>query len=166
MTVKELIDVSPFCDLVEVVVRDQGHGKWVQGYRVGKNAKLYPVNMSLKLRERFHQKSYESRTVVLDEGQEIDCEQGMGLPMKVICRDVRKIPDNIGNLTICDIQPRHIPQIHKDAMTHNDFAYDIDCYPDGFVPESITEQEKATKIADDIDGQLSIEEWITNSVIY
>lgn len=166
MTVKELIDVSPFCDLVEVIVREHGHGQWVQGYRVGKNAKLYPVNLSVKLREQFGQKTYESHTIVLEKDQEIDCEQGRGLPMKVICKDVAKIPDYIGNLKICDIQPRHIPQIHRDALTHNDFAYDIDCFPDGFVPESPKEQEKAQKVIEEMDGQMSVDDWFANTVTY
>lgn len=166
MTVKELIEISPFCDLVEIVVRSNGHGKWIQGYRVGKNAKLYPVNLSVKLRKAFGMESYQSGTIALDEGQEIDCEHGRGLPMKVICKDVRKIPDYIGNLKICDIQPRHIPQIHRDALTHNDFAYDLDCFPDGYIPESEKQREEAEKEAKEIDGQLSIEEWIVNSVTY
>lgn len=166
MTVKELIEVSPFCDLVEIAVRDQGHGKWVQGYRVGINAKLYPVNLSIKLREKYNLKSYQSRTVDLEEGQEIDCTQGLNLPMKVICKKVTQIPDYIGNLKICDIQPRHIPQIHKDAYTHNDFAYELDCFPDGFVPESENEKEKAIKENKEMDGQLTIDEWIINSVTY
>lgn len=166
MTVKELIDVSPFCDLVEIVVRAHGHGTWVQGYRVGINAKLYPVNLSTKLREKYHLKSYQSSTIYLEEGQEIDCTQGPHLPMKVICKKVTQIPDYIGKLTICDIQPRHIPEIHKDALTHNDFAYEIDCFPDGYTPESENEKEKAIKENKEIDGQLSIDEWIVNAVTY
>lgn len=36
MKIRELIDVCPNCDVLEVVVRDHGHGKWIQGYMIGK----------------------------------------------------------------------------------------------------------------------------------
>lgn len=164
MTVKELIEVSPFCDLVEVVVRENGYSTWIQGYRVGKNAKLYPVNLSYKLRGELgidYHKTYS-----LKDGQEIDCTNGWKMPLKVICKDVRKIPDYIGNLKISHIQPRHIPQIHKDALTNNNFSYDVDCFPDGFTPESEKGKEKAIKENKEMDGQLTIDEWIINSVTY
>jgi hypothetical protein len=50
MTVKELIDVSPSCDIVEIVIRNEG--KWVQGYRVGKNAQIYPCEYSVEALEK------------------------------------------------------------------------------------------------------------------
>lgn len=156
MTVKELIDVSPFCDGVEVVVRD--HGRWVQGYRVGKDAKIYPVNLNPKVMQRFGVESYH-KTIFLKEDDEVDCEQGRGLPMKVICKDVRKIPDYIGNLIVNDVQPRNIPQIHGEALTHNDFLYDICVYPEGYVPEKEVKEKKPDDWS--LDGQMTIEEWMS-----
>lgn len=156
MTVKELISVSPFCDLVEITVRENGCGKWIQGYRVGKDAKLFPVNLTKEIREQYHLQSYQNKTISLEEGDEIDCTHGYELKMKVICRDVHRIPDNIGNLQIAHIQPRHIPSFHRDALTHNNFEYDLDCFPDGYVPE--VEQSKEKTIM--IDGQMTIDEWM------
>lgn len=156
MTVKELIDVSPYCDLVEVVVRKNGHGQWIQGYRVGKEAKLYPCNLTKEVMERFKVESH-LKTVHLQEGQEVDCSHGSReLPMKVICKDVSKIPDNIGKLIVAHVQPRHIPSFHKEQLTHNDFAYNIDCYPDGYVPEV----EKKDTDWENLEGQLTIDDWL------
>ena len=154
MTVKELIDISPFCDCVEVVIRN--NGKWVQGYTVGKNAKLYPVNLSTKIREKYHLERYKNKTISLDEGDEVDCEHGRGLPMKVICKDVSKIPEYIGNLKINHVQPRNIPIIHGDSLTHNDFYYDIVCFPNDFIPEI----EEKTDKNEQIEGQMRIEDFI------
>lgn len=163
MTVKELIDVSSFCDLVEVVVRKHGHGRWVQGYVIGKNAKLCPYNWTAELRERYNVRY--NQTVYLNDGDEVDCIAGSPeLPMKVICKDVRKIPDYIGNLTVCEVQPRNIPQIHRDGLTHNDFAYDIDCFPDGYAPEP--EEKKAAEEDKQLEGQMDIMDWWGESATY
>lgn len=157
MTVKELIDVSSFCDLVEVVVRDHGHGKWIQGYTVGKNAKLCPCHWTSALREKYNVRY--NQTVYLEEGVEEDAQMGnAGLPMKIICKDVRKIPDYIGKLQVCEVQPRNIPHIHKDGLTHNDFAYDIDCFPDGYEePKEEPKEEPMMK------GQLSVEDLLNGT---
>lgn len=156
MTVKELIDVSPFCDLVEVVIREHGHGKWVQGYTVGKNAKLSPCHWTKELREKY--KASYNQTVYLEDGAEEDAQMGnRGLPMKILCRDVRKLPDYIGNLIICDVQPRNIPEIHKNGLTHNDFSYDIDCFPDGYEPPKEEKEEPM------MEGQLSVEDLLNGT---
>ena len=156
MTVKELIDVSPSCDLVEVTVRENGCGKWIQGYRVGKDAKLFPVNLTKEVREKYHLQSYQSKTIPLEEGDEIDCINGWDLKMKVICRDVRRLPDNVANLQVSHVQPRHIPSFHREALTNNEFAYDIDCFPDGYVPEIEQPKEKSLQM----DGQMTFDEWM------
>lgn len=157
MTVKELIDVSPFCNLVEVVIREKGYGRWIQGYRVGKEAKLYPLNISEEIKEQFHLNTY-LRQVPLKPGQEVDCFEGGKLPIKVICKDVTKIPDSIGALTVSSVLPRHVPQFHKEALTHNDFMYDINCYPDGFIPEP-EKKEKPQGIQ--LEGQMEITDFLS-----
>jgi hypothetical protein len=76
--------------------------------------------------------------------------------MKIICKDIRKIPEYIGNLKIRDVLPRHIPMLHRDVLTHNEFQYDIVCYPEGWTPEV----PKVEKQEENLDGQMSIEEMI------
>lgn len=39
MKIRELLEVSPFCDTIEVVIRKEGNGMWLQGFRASKNAK-------------------------------------------------------------------------------------------------------------------------------
>lgn len=139
MTVKELIDVSFSCDCLEIVVREEGCGRWIQGYRIGKNAELFPVEVTKEVIEKYKLEGQRRGSVIqLEEEQEIDCEHGIRLPMKVICKDVKRIPDYIGNLKVCHVIPRNIPRLHKDGLTHNNFSYEIDCYPDGYIPEQST----------------------------
>ncbi len=151
MTVKELIEVFPNCDLIEVVVREKGRGQWIQGYRIGKDAKLYPCNLTAEILEKYHFDSYQ-KTISLKKGEEVDCLQLNRLPIKVICKDVSRIPDNVGKLKVCFAQPRHIPSFHREALAHNEFSLEVDCFPEGYVPEK--EQEKTWEL----EGQMSIEE--------
>ena len=153
MTVQELMDVMSFCDLLEVVVRKTGHGQWVQGYRIGKEAKIFPSEQTAEMRESRGLKSYENKTIYLEEGTEVDIKRGFDLPMKVICKDCHKLPEYIGNLEVCDALPRNVPQFHGDNLTHNSFALDVDCYPDNYTPEKYI----PSKVTEEIeDNQMSI----------
>ena len=109
MTIKELLEVSPFCDTIEVVVRKEGHGMWLQGYRVSKNAKIYPVEQSRELIELRGLKEYNLRPAPLRENEVIETVRiGGNLKMKIICKEPRQAPNEILNLEICSVQPRHI----------------------------------------------------------
>ena len=156
MTVKELIKVSPSCDLVEITVREHGHGRWIQEYRIGKNAAVYPSEITEKLKERYQIQT--RKRIDLKPGDEVDA-MVYNYPVKVICRDVSKIPENIGRLKICTVQPRHIPGFHKEAMMHNDFSYEINCYPDGYTLEP---KKKEKPQDDDLDGQMNIIDFLKN----
>lgn len=158
MTVQELVDAASYCDLIEVVVRKNGHGQWIQGYRVGKDAKIYPSEVTAELREINDLKVYETKTIYLNEGEVIDLKKSVfNLPMKVICKECHKLPDVIGNLVVCSFQPRHIQTFHKDALTSNNFSMDIDCYPDNYVP--LVEVKEVKEKIEQIDGQMSLEDW-------
>lgn len=158
MTVQELLDCMPNCNLVEIVIRKTGHGQWIQGYRIGKEAKIYPAEVNAEIREIKGLKEYTSPRVDLNEGEIVDVERGFHLPMKVICKDCHKLPDHIGGLEVCSALPRHVPFFHKDALTHNDFALDINCYPDGFIPEKIIEAKETPQIRS-LEGQMCIEDF-------
>ena len=148
MTVKELIDVSPFCDFVEIIIRENGCSRWIQGYEIGVNADVGKYDLTLDYKRHVHIKN----------GQEIDVLVHDRLPKRVIRKDVKKIPDYIGNLQICAVQPRHIPVIHKETLTHNDFAYEINCFPKDFVkPEIKTNETEIMK------GQMSISDFLEYS---
>ena len=150
MTVQELMDVMDFCDLLEVVVRKNGRGWWIQGYRVGNGAKIFPAEYTVEEWEKHKFRPAERKTVYLNKGEEVDIRHGYNLPMKVICRNCHKLPEYIGRLEVCSAQPRHVPQFHREALTHNDFALEVNCYPEEYVPEMPEETETA------LDGQIDI----------
>ena len=138
MTVKELLDAAIFCDVAEIIVRENGGGKWIQGYRIGKDAKIYPSEVTAEMREAREIKEYPAPTIKLKENEVVEFSKPgilKELPMKVICKDCRdSLPEDIGRLVVKRFQPRHIPSFHKDQLTHNDYELEIDCYPDEPTP--------------------------------
>ena len=161
MTIQELMDAMPSCDLAEIVIRKTGHGQWIQGYRVGKEAKIFPSEYTVEEWERRELRYIDRKTRYLEEGTEVDIRHGRDLPMKVICRDCHKLPEYIGQLEVCSIQPRNVPHFHGDQLTHNEFSVNVDCYlPDA--PERFIECEDVTtkRIDDQIDGQMNITDFL------
>ncbi len=138
MTVKELLDAAIFCDLTEIIVRQDGGGKWIRGYRIGKDAKIYPGEVTAEMREARNIKEYPSPAIKLKENEVIEfCKPGIlkELPMKVICKDCRaSLPEDVGRLKVKRFQPRHVPSFHKNQLTHNDYELEIDCYPEETIP--------------------------------
>lgn len=155
MTVQELLNVMSFCDLLEVVVRKTGHGQWIQGYRVGKEVKIYPTEYTVEEIEKRSFRSYERRIIDLEKGEEVDIKHGFRLPMKVICKDCHKLPEYIGRLEVCEVLPRKVPEFHGESLTHNNFSLYVDCYPDNYTPEKYISSTDVTKKAIE-DNQLSI----------
>lgn len=159
MTVKELVEAAPFCDTLEIVVREHGSGKWIQGYRIGKNVEIYPYECRAEIREgnivgRVFSEIGKKKPPLKD-GEEKDIFHSMNLKMKVIKKDVVHLPDNVAQLQVCSFQPRHIPGYHKEPMTHNDFKLDIRAYPEGWVPEKEQPKTKDND-GDQIPGQMNI----------
>jgi len=160
MTVKELIDAAIFCDVAEIVIRENGgHGKWIQGYRIGKNAKVYPSELTMEVRELMSLKSYQSSTYNCKEGEILDIKHSACLPMKVICKDVHKLPEAVGALEVADFIPRHVPHLHNNALVSNNHELEINCYPVKVIPDKFVEC-KVTQ-PDQLEGQLSIEDIFT-----
>lgn len=168
MTVGELINAATFCDIAEIIVRKGGNGQWVQGYRIGKNAKIFPSEVTAEIRERHGLRKLDCSTISLKEGeQEEFCKAGFKMPMKVICSDIHKnyISEDILNLEVCSFQPRNIPHFHRDALTHNEFALDVNCYvPEEGIPVREAKPKKEKKAAvdndDELPGQMRIEEFL------
>jgi len=162
MTVKELVDAAIFCDLVEVVIRENGgHGKWIQGYRIGKEAKIYPSELTLEVRELMGLKSYQSGIYDCKEGDVLDIRRSAHLPMKVICRDCHKMPEAIGNLEVADFIPRSVPHLHRNSLISNNHELEIACYPVDVIPDKFVESKDTTaKAINNIEGQMSMEDWM------
>ena len=159
MTVKELVEAAPFCDTVEVIIRENGNGHWIQGFLIGKNIDAYPAFLRKDYIEyiKSHPNSHSDKRR-LKAGEEAEgTHGGCGLPIKLIKKSVSNIPDKVANLQVCSFQPRHIPSYHKEALTHNEFQLNICAYPEGWEPEK--EQPKSeTKDNDSkqIPGQMNL----------
>jgi len=157
MKVRDLLEVSPSCDTIEVVIRKEGHGMWLQGFRVSKNAKVYPVEQSREFIEMRGLKSYELHALPLKENEEVDTERPNGLKMKIICKDPIKAPAEILNLEIAHIQPRWVPHYHKEQLTHNEYCYDLDCFPPSYQITHVETKEIEQK---QLEGQTNIFDFI------
>lgn len=166
MTVAELVEAADFCDLIEVVVRKGGHGMWIQGYRIGKKAVIYPSEYFAENIELKSLKAYSvgdnryPKTTFLNEGDVVNVSKYTNgeLPMKVFCRDVHaKLPEDVARLEVCHFQPRNIPIFHGEALTHNEFSMDIWCYEDGYIPRPIIDVKQAEPKM--LEGQMCIEDW-------
>ena len=159
MTVKELVETAPFCDTVEVIIRENGNGQWIQGFLIGKNIDTYPAFQRKDYIEyiKSHPNSHSDKRTLKD-GEEVEgTHGGCGLPMKLIKRSVSNIPDKVANLQVCSFQPRHIPSYHKEALTHNEFQLNLCAYPEGWEPER--EQPKSEAKNNDskqIPGQMNL----------
>ena len=160
MTIRELLEVSPSCDTFEAVIRKNGCGQWLQGYRVGKDVRLYPSEQSREFIEMMSLNEYGTKSYKLSPNEVIKAVKiGNNLKMTIICKEPLKAPKEILDLEISYVQPRHIPMYHKSALTHNDFMYDIDCYPPDYQFE-IVQTEQKTIPDKQLTGQTSIFDFI------
>ena len=160
MTIKELLEASPSCDTIEIVVRKNGHGQWLQGYRIGKDVKVYPSEQSREFIELKSLNVYGNKCYTLKPNEVCNVTKiGNNLKMTIICKEPLKAPKEILDLEVCHVQPRHIPSYHKEALTHNEFSYDVDCFPPEYQFE-IQEPETKEILDRQLDGQLSIADFI------
>lgn len=160
MTVKELVEAAPFCDTVEVIVREHGCGQWIQGYVIGKNINIFHAFQRKDWIEykKTHPNSLPDKRMLKD-GEEVEGTWGCWLPMKLIKKGVSNIPDEVANLQVCWFQPRHIPCYHREQLSHNEFQLDIWAYPEGWEPEK--EQPRAKdNDGDQIPGQMNLLDFV------
>ena len=162
MTVRDLVEHATFVKNVEIVIRTTGESaKWIQGYRIGAQAKIYPYESRAEVRCAASQ---PHKTEFLKPGEEADIKHSDDpkLPMKVIAVEPSKMPKNIADLEVRWYQPRHLWQLHGEQLTHNDFDLDIVCYPPDRIPDP---KQKDDKQSEDIDGQLSLDEFFEKEQI-
>lgn len=147
MTVKELCQVDPYAEDIEVVVRENGNSKWIQGYRIGKNAHLFPYDRRIENRA-IH--SFGFKEADLKAGESADIVSAGGLPTKVIKKSVNNMPEEVANLIVSYFIPRSIPAVYGEALTHIEHSLEIICFPDGWE----FKEEKQKSIDVDENGQL------------
>ena len=160
MTVRELLEASPSCDTIEVVIRKNGHGQWLQGYRVGKDVRVYPSEQTREFIELMSLNTYEGKSYKLSPNEIVKVVKiGNNLKMTVICKEPLKAPKEILDLEISHVLPRYIPMYHKERLTHNNFMYDIDCYPPDYQVEIVQTEQKSI-VDKQLIGQTSIFDFI------
>lgn len=168
MTIRELVEVAPFCDSLEIVIRENGCGQWIQGYRIGKEVEQFPYEKRAEVQEAIlpsGKKVTYMRTLSddkasrrLTDGEIREIVTGSKLPMKIIKKDVSKLPDEVANLNVCHFQPRHIPSFHRELLTHNDFMLEINAYPEGWTKPK--EETKKDQKEEQLEGQTDIFDFI------
>jgi len=163
MTVQELMDISPWCERLEVVVRKEGRGQWLYAFRVAKNAEVYPSEVSAEVREMRQLSEYtpygNKKIVRLKDGDVVDVEKeySNALRTKVISKDPHRLDPAIGNLEICSIVPRGLPR--ADLLTEVRHSYDVNCYPpEDRKAERIVMQPERKEIEES--GQMCLEDFL------
>lgn len=135
MKVGEIIEIfGDNLKNIEIVIRENGDSKWIQGYRVGEDAAIYPYEKRVELIEAGI-KDDQHKTQRLRAGQIKDILKIGNLKMKVIAKKVKNAPDYIKELEICHAIPRRIYQLHGEQLFNNTFDLEINCYPCGYIPE-------------------------------
>ena len=159
MTVRDLIECAPYLRNIEIIIREKGNGQWIQGFRIGPDAKIYKNEFCAEFKEIM---SIDRQDYKLKEGESYDISRFyQKMPMKVICVDPRRTPENILELNVCDYLPRWISLYHGDLATHNDFDLEINCYPPE-QPMKISVRKEVDTINEDdqLAGQMSIEDFL------
>ena len=158
MTVRDLVMCGTSLEGMEIVVREEGVRRWVYGYRISKKARLYPVDVVAEHREWLNLEEKDRHGVYVPEGEVIEVQKSYGLPMKVMCIDPVKAPNEVMDLEVSHYLPRNIPAIHGNKLFKNDFSLEIWCYPPARVEklaEVVTKDEPK-----EIEGQTNLLDWL------
>lgn len=165
MTVRDLVQAAgDDLEGMQITVRENGGGRWIQGFRISKKARLYPSDCRIEEREK-HPWAQES----CSRGYGFNCEVPQGevltvyqphldFSIKVMCVDPGKAPKDVLDLEVRRYLPRNLPTIHGNSLFNNEFCLEIDAY----------EPEKQEKLAvykqcdetEQLEGQMSIEDFL------
>lgn len=121
MTVHELLSVA-VCDAVTIIIRENGDSKWIYAYEIGENVQVgkydyYEVNGELRCAGKFYKPTKPIEVM--------GCHREMR--KLIIPKKVTKLPKEVKDLKVASFRRTYIgPKI--------DHAFEIWCYPKGFVP--------------------------------
>lgn len=164
MTVKDLVIAGgENLEGLQIMVRENGGGKWIHGYRISENERLYPAVAKVENQEAFpwiNKKDYGFNCPI-PKGTELRVYEEMRdkLPIDILCVPPKKAPKKVLELEVKSYLPRNIPTIHGESLFNNGFALEIDCYPPEQLEKLVIVKEVA-EISDQLEGQMSIEEFI------
>lgn len=117
MTVKELLEVA-WCDGVEIIIRENGDGKWIYAYKIGKEVQVGKYDyINGKQSGRFFKP---------EKAVEV-CRYDGNCRMLIIPKDVKKLPKEVKDLKVAMFRESYIgPNIEH--------GFEINCFPKGFIP--------------------------------
>lgn len=163
MTVREMVEAAgDELEGLQIKVAEDNSRKWIQGYRISKKARLYPIDVRIEEREK-HPWAVESCSrghgfnMPVPDGEVLTVYQDFwDYPIQVMCISPKNAPDEVLDLEVRSFLPRNIPTIHGQKLFSNYFSLEILAYmPKGGIKVTNTPEEKPK----DIDGQLSLEEF-------
>ena len=169
MTVRDLVEAAgEDLEGLQIKVSEEGSRNWIQGYRISKKARLYPIDVRIEEREK-HPWAVESCSrgsgfnMPVPAGEVLTVYQDFWeYPIKVMCISPKNAPDEVLDLEVKSFLPRNLPTIHGKQLFSNYFSLEILAYvPKDGIKVINTPEEKAK----DIDGQLSLDEFIEKEKI-
>ena len=120
MTVGELLKVFEWCVALDIVVREEGCGQWIQGYVIGDGVTI--GKSYLNYGEDPHMEKGEIRDIGLWK-----------MPKTYMNIPVSKAPESILALKVCEARPS---TLHSYSMGYrsncNEHDLHINCYPEGY----------------------------------
>lgn len=166
MTIRDLVSgADGDLEGMEIVVREGGKGRWIQGYRISKKAELYPIDSTIENRELYpwvKTNSHGDYCCDVPEGESLVVYQPhRDFPIKIMCIDPKKAPKEILDLEVSRYLPRNIPVIHGLRAFNNEFSLEIWAYlPEPSEKPAIYQEVKKAEIDDQLEGQMSIEDYL------
>lgn len=166
MTIRDLVSgADGDLEGMEIVVREGGKGRWIQGYRISKKAELYPIDSTIENRELYpwvKTNSHGDYCCDVPEGETLVVHQPFrDFPIKIMCIDPKKAPKEILDLEVSRYLPRNIPVIHGLRAFNNEFSLEIWAYlPEPSEKPAIYREVKKAEIDDQLEGQMSIEDYL------
>lgn len=168
MTVRDLVQgAGDDLEGMQITVRENGGGKWIQGFRISKKARLYPVDCRIEEREKH---PWAKETCLRGYGFNCEVPQGevltvyqppMDFPIRVMCIEPKKAPKDVLDLEVKSYLPRNLPTIHGQALFNNEFCLEIDAYaPEQTEKLAVYREVREDKVDDQLEGQMSIEDWL------
>ena len=168
MTVRDLVQgAGDDLEGMQITVRENGGGKWIQGFRISKKARLYPSDCRIEEREKH---PWAKETCLRGYGFNCEVPQGevltvyqppMDFPIRVMCIEPKKAPKDILDLEVKSYLPRNLPTIHGHALFNNEFCLEIDAYaPEQTEKLAVYREVIEDKVDDQLEGQMSIEDWL------
>lgn len=168
MTVRDLVQGAGY-DLegLQIRVRENGGGKWIHGYRISQNARLYPITSRIEYREKY---PWIEKNTFRGNGYNCPVPEGVKLtiyedfkdyPIEVMCIEPKKAPKQVLDLEVKYFLPRNVPAIHGDRFTSNKYSLEIDAFaPEQREKLAVYREVEDKQVDDQLAGQMTIEDFL------